>query len=42
MRLGIDLGTTFTSASFLDTKGIPRTIPDSINTDLFQTPSVVF
>lgn len=41
MKIGIDLGTTFTSVSYMDAKGVPRIIPDSINTDLFQTPSVV-
>ena len=35
MIIGIDLGTNFTSAAFLDNQGMPVLCPDSRNPDSF-------
>jgi molecular chaperone DnaK len=41
MVVGIDLGTTFSLISYLNSKGIPALCPDRANSARFQTPSVV-
>jgi molecular chaperone DnaK len=41
MRVGIDLGTTYSLITVLGHDGRPYLIPDSENSELFATPSVV-
>ncbi len=41
MRVGIDLGTTYSLISRLGPDGQPQLIPDQADSDLFHTPSVV-
>ena len=41
MVVGIDLGTTFSLVSYLNSKGVPALCPDRLNSSRFQTPSVV-
>jgi len=41
MNLGIDLGTTFSLASFVNAQGVPALVPDFHNASEFRTPSVV-
>lgn len=41
MNLGIDLGTTFSLASFVNAQGIPALVPDSHNANEFRTASTV-
>lgn len=41
MNLGIDLGTTFSLASFVNAQGVPVLVPDFHNANEFRTPSAV-
>src|SRR6185436_11415294 len=41
MRVGIDLGTTYSLAARMDAEGRPVLIPDHAESDVFHTPSVV-
>ena len=41
MNLGIDLGTTFSLASFVNALGVPALVPDFHNANEFRTPSAV-
>lgn len=41
MVVGIDLGTTFSLVSYLNSKGVPALCPDRLQSTRFQTPSVV-
>lgn len=40
--LGIDLGTTFSVAAYLDPQGRPALCPDALDASRFSTPSVVY
>ena len=41
MKVGIDLGTSYSLVARMDTDGVPALIPDAGNPELFHTPSVV-
>jgi molecular chaperone DnaK len=41
MKVGIDLGTTYSLAARMDAEGLPVLIPDHLESDVFHTPSVV-
>lgn len=41
MNLGIDLGTTFSLAAYLNPQGVPTLVPDVQQPQQFRTPSVV-
>lgn len=41
MNVGIDLGTTHSLISYINSQGIPTIFPDRFDASLFQTPSVV-
>src|SRR5574341_1488044 len=41
MRVGIDLGTTYSLAARMDAEGRPALIPDHSDSEVFHTPSVV-
>jgi molecular chaperone DnaK len=41
MKIGIDLGTTFSLACYLNARGIPTLVPDAQFDTQFQTPSVI-
>lgn len=41
MNIGIDLGTTFSLACYLNPQGVPTLVPDSRQATLYRTPSVV-
>jgi len=41
MNLGIDLGTTFSLASFVNAQGVPALVPDLHNANEFRTASAV-
>jgi len=41
MRVGIDLGTTYSLVSRMDAEGRPALVPDCAESDVFHTPSVV-
>lgn len=40
MKVGIDLGTSYSLVARMDTDGVPALIPDAGDPDLFHTPSV--
>ncbi len=40
MNIGIDLGTTFSLASYLNAQGVPVLVPDFHQATLYRTPSV--
>jgi molecular chaperone DnaK (HSP70) len=42
MHVGIDLGTTSSLIARIDPQGRPVLVPDSLNRELFSTPSVVY
>jgi molecular chaperone DnaK (HSP70) len=42
MKVGVDLGTTYSLVSRLDFDGRPVLLPDHIEPDVFHTPSVVY
>ena len=41
MRVGIDLGTTYSLVARMDAEGRPALVPDHAESDVFHTPSVV-
>ena len=41
MRVGIDLGTTYSLVARMDAEGRPALVPDCAESDVFHTPSVV-
>jgi len=41
MNLGIDLGTTFSLAAYLNPQGVPTVVPDAVQAQWLRTPSVV-
>ena len=41
MKVGIDLGTTYSLTARMDAEGRPVLIPDHVESDVFHTPSVV-
>ena len=41
MNIGIDLGTTFSLAGFLNPQGVPTLVPDFNHATTYRTPSVV-
>src|SRR5688572_11078398 len=41
MRVGIDLGTTYSLVARMDAEGRPILVPDHVESDVFHTPSVV-
>jgi molecular chaperone DnaK len=41
MNLGIDLGTTFSLAAYLNPQGVPTLVPDAAQLQWMRTPSVV-
>jgi molecular chaperone DnaK len=41
MNLGIDLGTTFSLAAYLNPQGVPTVVPDAVQPQWMRTPSVV-
>lgn len=41
LKVGIDLGTTFSAAAVINDQGIPALVPDVEKADAFLTPSVV-
>jgi molecular chaperone DnaK len=42
MNLGIDLGTTFSLAAYVNGQGVPALVPDVLNANAFRTPSVIY
>ncbi len=41
MKVGIDLGTSYSLIARMDTDGVPTLVPDAGDAELFHTPSVV-
>ncbi len=41
MRVGIDLGTTYSLTARMDAEGRPALVPDTMASEAFHTPSVV-